>query len=285
MKKTLLLLSFIISALWLNAQTSLTVREVYDFDVNDEFQTHALNVPPNATRHTILSKRISANNDTVVYRFAYNNYSSTVSNTPSPHLIYNFSSGIDSVRYTKLDSLINYVGWPTDSCSQFHDSTYVSSTYCNALVYEYTGSSGMCFEGVTTTETYGKGLGYIGYHYQYPAMWVDNQWVLFYYRKSVSGVTCGTPDSTTLAVQQIKNRTKEIKIGPNPARTFCKVQLASSAEEYDASLIDVTGKTVWREKNKGQEINLDVSAFEEGVYFLQVKQNENIVSRKIVVQY
>src|ERR1700758_2982364 len=152
MKKNLFLflLANVFSFL-LNGQSMLTNRDVYDFNINDEFQTHITTVSPNANKIKIIGKRLSTNNDTVFYVRSFNGYSTTLSYSPTPHLIYSYSSGIDSVKYTNLDTLINaqYRNMPNDSCDSSKDTLYNSTQFCGALVYEHTSCTACCFEGYT----------------------------------------------------------------------------------------------------------------------------------------
>lgn len=267
-----------------SSQGMMTLREVYDFDVNDEFHSRALNVPPNATRYVIIGKRISANNDTVVYTRSYNNYYSTFVSSPQPHLVYTFSSGTDSVKYAQLDSTIEYKNWPTDSCSSFWDTTYFSAQHCDAEVYEYTGSVGTCFEPQSDNRIYGRGLGMVWSHYFYPAMFVDNQWEVFYYKKDSLGIVCGTPDSTTMSVKQFVSKSVQFLVHPNPVVNKTIVFAEGLTKKSSFFVLDLTGKEVLMGTLEREKTTLDLGGLSEGIYFLKLQHGSEVLYKKIVVQ-
>lgn len=265
-------------------QTMLTLRQVYDFQLNDEFQYRVLNVPPNAMRYTITGKRTSANNDTVVYTRSFNNYYATVVMNPQPHLVYTFQSGIDSVMYYSLDSAIEVKGWPVDSCASFSDTLYNSATYCGVDVYEWTGSIGMCFEGQTTNEIFGRGIGRAWHRFYYPAQFVDDQLELFYYKKDSLGIICGAPDSTTMSVKQAVVKGLQFSVYPNPVATRLTIATDGLSKPAHFSIIDVTGKEVLNRSAERERTVIDLSAYPEGIYFLKFVHGADVLYKKLVVQ-
>ena len=78
--KKLLFYTFLLFTLKGKCQDTLTIGEVFDFSVNDEFQssnsTPGQGSYPNATRMKIIGKWYSAANDTVFYIRYFDNYNS-----------------------------------------------------------------------------------------------------------------------------------------------------------------------------------------------------------------
>lgn len=70
---------------------------------------------------------------------------------------------------------------------------------------------------------------------------------------------------------------------PNPA-TENLVLTPATTENYSARLFDTNGKLVWEAYNLQGETTLNVSNFTQGIYFLQVKQGENVKSQKVLVK-
>src|SRR4051812_38400980 len=104
--KKILLLFLLVNFSSSFGQSMMTVRDVYDFAVNDEFQSRRFgNVPPNATRIKITGKYFSANNDTVFSIRHFNNYVGFMDTTGGNHLGYHVSIGTDTISYRDLDSL------------------------------------------------------------------------------------------------------------------------------------------------------------------------------------
>jgi len=69
-----------------------------------------------------------------------------------------------------------------------------------------------------------------------------------------------------------------LKIYPNPANNKITID---AVDVVDVKLFDVLGKEITSTK----ENNVDVSNFNDGVYFIQVQTKQNIYSQKIVVQH
>ena len=269
----------------INAQSMLTNGAVYDFSIGDEFQstTTASGSTPNAMRYKIIAKRFSTNNDTVFYRRTYNNYNSSLSYTPSPHLVYTSTVGIDSVFYTKLSTLISaqFSGQPNDSCNAATDTLYHASQFCDTLVYEHYNCSNCCFEGIVTDDIFGKGLGQVSHHYIYNAYSIDTRTYLFYYKKGA--VTCGTPDTTlaTAAIATFNTQHSIFKIFPNPAQNNFTVEVATN-EKQTISVYDVNGKQVLLQTITGTT-NIDVGNLNTGVYSINITSNEGVATKKFVI--
>lgn len=278
MKK--LLLIFLLANFISNGQSMFTIGEVYDFNINDEFQSRITTVPSNAARIKIIGKRFSANNDTVFYVRSYNNYSSVVSYVPSPHLVYTHNSGIDSVYYTNLDTLINaqFRNMANDSCNSSKDSIYSSSQFCTT-VYEHTACVACCFEGQTYDQVYGKGLGLLSYDYNYPSNFYNTHTELFYYKKGP--VSCGIPDSShVLSVTENMQVKQKTLFYPNPAINM--VHLTNISHPTTISLYDILGTLVMETKVTGNE-TLDVSKLAPGIYTLVANDGLSMNSYKMEI--
>jgi len=72
---------------------------------------------------------------------------------------------------------------------------------------------------------------------------------------------------------------EQINIYPNPANTSMQIKV-SNAQTAEIKILDVLGKEVLSTKEK----DIDVSALQEGIYFVQVKTAEGVLIKKVVVQ-
>ncbi|GIV27013.1 MAG: hypothetical protein KatS3mg027_0827 [Bacteroidia bacterium] len=281
----IIVLLILISEVTSFSQSMLKVRDVFDFDINDEFHHKTLNIPPNKIRIKIIGKYFSSNNDTVFYIRQYNNYWSTAVMTPTPHLVYGSSIGIDTVFYTNLDSLMDaYFNTLTnDSCNYYHDTLFYSATYCNALIYEQSYSEHFCFEGTYGTNRYGKGLGMVEYHYAFPAQFYYVDQIMTYYKKG--NIECGEPDTASFVSVDEYSFTSSINISPNP---FNKQTTIISA-------LPLNNATIYIENNLGQivrifhningsEIIISRENLSDGIYYLKiVDKNGFIISAKKII--
>ena len=263
------------------AQSMLTNRSVYDFNVGDEFQTRTnMGSPPNANRYTILSKRYSANNDTVIYHRSFNNYAQ---NPGPPPISYNLSTGIDSVKYTNLDTLVSapyrnpLVGGP---CSTSKDTLYHSTQYCGVLVYQNNTLTSTCAEGHTSEDIYGQGIGQALYDYNDPTNNVHNRVELFYYKKGTS--TCGTKDTLAPAGIQKYNTTQAtLHLYPNPTTSNLSIQ-TNSSDKQTLQIINASGQLVFTETIQGTT-NIDVHNLSAGVYNITITNNQSTTNKRLVI--
>lgn len=281
MKKLLLFLLLInFFSIKVKGQSMLTNRQVYDFNINDEFQYGSYNNFPlkNIDRIKIIGKHFSLNNDTVFYTVHHDGYYTTMNYSPwPPHIEYTFWVNNELEFYTNLDSLISqsYNNWPIDSCNSFHDTLYYASQFCGTKVYEYSRCVNCCFEGQGFNDIFGEGLGLVYHHYLLPAQGEEEENTMIYYKKDT--IVCGTPDNTTVETVSIieYGKTKEnIVLYPNPATN--KLNLANITHLTTISIYDMFGKLVM-ETITECNTTLDINKLTHGVYTL-VAEDEAIRS-------
>ncbi|MGZ3904188.1 MAG: T9SS type A sorting domain-containing protein [Bacteroidia bacterium] len=271
-----LLLTIFFSAI-VNGQSTMTGREIYDFDVNDEFQFSHSNMPPNADRYIITGKHYSPDSSTVYYTRSFDNYISSVDYNGGPHLVYAFSSGIDSVSYSYLDSTIKN-NYPVDSCNTASDTSYQSAShYCNMMVYERTHCAACCFEGQYYFEAYGKGLGQVTNNYSYPAYNYTNNYGLFYYKKGI--ISCGNKDGTTASIASSVLR-PTIKVFPSPAVNT--LNISNVVSQSYVKISDALGKVVLEAKISF-DTSLDISDLRSGIYSVMIYNGTRNDLFKVVV--
>jgi hypothetical protein len=78
-----------------------------------------------------------------------------------------------------------------------------------------------------------------------------------------------------------------IKIYPNPTKEIVNIDyFNSNSENTQISIIDINGKTVYENSysNTNITINLNVSQFLKGIYIINIKNNTENITSKIVVQ-
>ncbi|NTW26314.1 MAG: T9SS type A sorting domain-containing protein, partial [Lentimicrobium sp.] len=88
---------------------------------------------------------------------------------------------------------------------------------------------------------------------------------------------------TTTAVQEAESI--EIKLYPNPAADkITLLNLPASASEIQITILNATGQGVINRTYKSlQQLELNVSALKPGNYFLQIKTNASVETRKLVI--
>lgn len=73
---------------------------------------------------------------------------------------------------------------------------------------------------------------------------------------------------------------KAFSIYPNP--TLGKIEIRSSIEDYEITVIDILGKQLKSTSSHFKDTLIDLSSYPAGVYFLRLQKDENIQSFKIV---
>ncbi len=88
-------------------------------------------------------------------------------------------------------------------------------------------------------------------------------------------------------VYEIKNRSEEIKLYPNPASEMLMVQLNSKiSEEVEITICDQAGRTfqvVRKYCNGYSPISVDVSSIAKGFYLLSVKSSKEILTKGFTI--
>ena len=76
------------------------------------------------------------------------------------------------------------------------------------------------------------------------------------------------------------------KLYPNPAKDMVTVTLSQNIlNTTDISLIDIQGKTINIPKKEfNSTVELDVSSLNSGMYFIQLRSGNNIITEKLVVE-
>jgi hypothetical protein len=266
-----------------NCQTMPTIGEIYDFDINDEFQSREFyDSPwPSVKRYVITDKFYSYANDTVFYGRHFDNYTSTWDFTPPGHMVYYFHSYSDTVFYTNLDTLINapYANELIDSCNISSDTLYYSSDFCGAYSYEHYRCLGCCFEGQLTRIIYGIGIGTAYYHYNYPSEWYEITRTLFYYKKGA--IECGEPDLLAVSVNEPGIDYKTTQAYPNPANQEIQFNTGLSNRNRVAIYNSLGIKVLSLKEYIGESVN--VSSLENGFYLVLIENDQGTHTCKFVI--
>ena len=77
-----------------------------------------------------------------------------------------------------------------------------------------------------------------------------------------------------------ENFLNSFSVYPNPANDLLTVSFDQPCE---LSIINSLGQTVFNEQVKAPKRNIDLSEFNEGLYFLQVKNDHGLIVRKVII--
>ncbi len=270
MKKLLLISAFLLATI-LHSQTILTVGEIFDFNVNDEFQTfndYPQGAPPNAIRMKVIDKQFSATNDTVFYICSFNNYHTVFNPNPEPHLDYYFNIYIDTVFYTNLTDSVLCSDIDT-TCVSIFDTT-ICGVPTNGVLYT--------FPEIINSIIYGKGLGIVrNYYIEDGSPDESYDYKLFYFKKDT--IECGTPDLTT-SISSNKISTGIENIYPNPFTDKFSIRFSDDKHSYKITILDTRGVEIFKTNaNYCKSVVIDEIS-EKGLYIIRLEtDDENYISK------
>jgi len=111
-------------------------------------------------------------------------------------------------------------------------------------------------------------------------------WILIKGTAGVVTIKSFAITKSTVGIDNVINKNEQIISYPNPASTKLYVEkLKPSAEILEIRIINVLGKEYKIIDSREQRIQLDVSDFPEGIYFVSIRTGEGVLTKKIVVQH
>ncbi len=277
MKNVLLTMIVFGFSLSLSCQELMTIGEVFNFEINDEFHysSNLSGQPPNADRITIIDKYYSTNGDTLNFVESHNSYWTSINYEP-PYLTYHFWTDTLTVKYYDLDSSIYYydIGFQNDT------SIFYSEYYCDSIVNKCEYTIGGSFEPDFYRNTYGSGIGQVGEYMEYGGVMdpvLDNN--LFYYKKN--GVECGTPDTIMVGIRNNTEQFKEFEIFPNPTRSNVFIS-NKSIGNFELFLFNSSGQQIYRNEFFGDKNEINIQNLDRGIYFLKIIGDKKIHVFKLI---
>ena len=266
---------------FIHAQELMSIGEVFDFGIGDEFQQHSTlpQAMENADRITIMDKYFSANSDTVYYVKHHSTYWSEVSWAGGePHMIYHFGSRTDTVFYTNLSAPISEY----DEGFLLDQQSYTTTQFCDSLINACSYEVGPGFENDHFSRKYGKGLGLVrSFHstgMNGAGTLLDD--IVFYYKKN--GLTCGSPDLTGVGIQSIAAKASGFSLFPNPAQSEIHLINKATDQSFEYSLLDGTGRLISSGTLLAVENTLAIDNLEPGIYFILIRFDNKVTTLKVV---
>jgi hypothetical protein len=266
------------------SQEIMTIREVFDYDIGDELQirSNLPGQPPNAIRLTIIDKDYSISKDTVFYRIARNNYSTTREEFTDTTLIYSFIYDTIQVTYTNLDSSIftykKMLGINFDNNGNCDSIVQFSAENCGILINGFQIGGWDYYKFI-----FGKGVGLIDEYVVYEESGNDYPWVynsLFYFKKST--IECGIPDRTTGINEKFAD--DFVKIYPIPANQYLNIEISPHFLGHcRVTILNLYGKQIMTQSGTSF-FSFNVTDVQKGLYFLQLNSENGTITKKVLIQ-
>lgn len=278
--KLITLIILLLSIESFTAQSYLTIGEVFDFNINDEFHYTKENQPSNGERITVIDKYYSINSDTVFYTLHHDIYNVIPDYSVSPPgSIYVFDTIIDTIFYSDLNMPIYYM-WPqNDPEFVFYDSIKeLDTNFCDIEMNSYYIQQ-YSFEPSWFKRSYGRGIGITldYWHYQGNGVSQFPVWErMIYYKKD--SMNCGSPDLTSLGLTNL-NGQEDFFIFPNPSDGIISIDNISS-QKINIKVFNATSELKYKEQNISSEI--DLSNLSNGIYILEIEINSQLYYERLI---
>ena len=278
--KLITLIILLLSIESFTAQSYLTIGEVFDFNINDEFHYTRENQPSNGERITVIDKYYSINSDTVFYTLHHDIYNVIPDYSVSPPgSIYVFDTIIETIFYSNLNMPI-YDMWPqNDPEFVFYDSIKeLDTNFCDIEMNSYYIQQ-YSFEPSWFKRSYGRGIGITldYWHYQGNGVSQFPVWErMIYYKKD--SMNCGSPDLTSLGLTNL-NGQEDFFIFPNPSDGIISINNISS-QKINIKVFNTTGELKYKEQNISSEI--DLSNLSNGIYILEIEINSQFYYERLI---
>jgi hypothetical protein len=88
-------------------------------------------------------------------------------------------------------------------------------------------------------------------------------------------------ETTTIGINGKAYHTEDLLVYPNPARNNVIIQLNAQAK---IEVYNQTGQLVKTYKTLNNKLNMDISDLDSGIYFIKVSSNDQIITRKLVIE-
>jgi len=269
MKKTLLLLSLVLSLSNLRASDTLTIRQIFNYDVGDTFHYRIRDGITYPSYHyvyadeikRITGKYFSANNDSVWYVESY------------------IPTYYDTIMYTHLGStVITGMDTPRDlQCRRtFAVDTFdtIAGTIGNSLAWDCDFSD--------QRRIYVAGLGAVFYFSEGDVNMGGHEEVLVSYTRS------GITDSTRyvrLSVPDVAQAEVSVNMFPIPAKEQLHLfLLTASPYSYTLTLSDLLGLQVYSHLIVAKESDHDISTLPAGMYTWFISSDHSILKTGKIIK-
>lgn len=260
------------------AQLTLTVGQVYNYNVGDVFQ---YNYSPSSTSptyitDTVISKTISTNLDTVKYLYKRYSYKLPSCMSCPPTITYSTYSN----SYHSLSSSFSYSNLSNCSVSIIAPcvkDTIIANGFCGKKTFksQWVGVASASVVSVYTINdaNFSEGLGQTYLYIENIGNFDPSYTNMIYYNKS--GITCGT-----YAVGINENVINKFLLFPNPTNSTLKI--IDEQNDFKNSIIEI-------KNNFGQTVmlipftdNIDITNLVTGIYYLSIKGNSNYKPIKVI---
>ena len=282
----------------------LTIGSVYDFSIGDIFHFENgsyLAGPPQYKVITILSKWLSAANDTIYYRQRVKKYINELVWDPDPHVIHTTKTDTVTVWYANPDSLlsekmphqqINPSVWSLDyyvlstQSNKWNNRQTITFDYSMTHMFDFDLNCYIAaFEPTYTYSSYTKGCGASYYFHEEPADFSGFYNRLVYFKKG--NEIWGDPYILN-ATNELPGKELFVEVFPNPFSDRIEIQIElKTPGTTGLYLYSMSGLLLLKMEDALKQPGIytyhpDLSGLAKGVYILKYCSGENIGYKKLI---
>jgi len=92
-----------------------------------------------------------------------------------------------------------------------------------------------------------------------------------------------TPSLNT-EIENVNEEALQTTIFPNPANDFVSIDFGNLYSAKEITLIDVQGRIIVQKQTSDNNLNLNISEFQKGVYFIKISTTDNILIKKFIIE-
>lgn len=209
---------------------------------------------------------------------------------------YNFCAINSSAVFRATDDGINFKLWKTNGTetgtmilNDFPSYSLSSSTVFNGFLY-FSSDNGITGYELWKTDGTEAGTALVadllpGSTGSSPSGFTIFNGTLFFTAQSASaGMELWSCVASSSSISDVKSE-NSISVYPNPSNGIFQLSIDNTQLEKGAlEIYNLFGERVYSASNIKQQMQIDLSAFSKGIYFVKINSGDKIYSKKIVVQ-
>lgn len=131
----------------------------------------------------------------------------------------------------------------------------------------------------------------IGYYYDIATVVKNGTWFLGGFGSEVTSlVRMNIREEGSTRTNEVQLTDKQVRVFPNPANDVLniKVELENNTAQAEFKVMDTTGKTLWRSMYNDisqQTAIYDTSELAAGTYFLHIRTDQGVKTKRFIVQH
>lgn len=150
-------------------------------------------------------------------------------------------------------------GTVTVTCDAYGTITTPYGIYSNVIRVKTVDGSTTSYQWITT------GIN------SYPVMIINSSNTIFFYNGSTG-------------INENSFNQNLMKVYPNPAKSNITIETSEFSDNSDIAIHNLIGQTLYNGKTTGLKTNIDISAMAQGMYIVEVKDQNKTCIKKLIIE-